>query len=91
MNILIEPVVRQQLVNSLLVGEFLDGANCCQLLLQGDDFEGQVTGRQEQDAHAGENSRELQQHSDCVPESGWKWSMLELSKAGVQSALLGLQ
>lgn len=60
---LIEPVVRQQLVNSPLVGEFLDGADCCQFLLQGDNFDGQVTGRQDQDAHSGGNSRKLQQHS----------------------------
>lgn len=40
-------------MNSLLACEILDGADCCQFLLQGDDFKGQVTGRQDQDTHSG--------------------------------------
>lgn len=54
---LTEPV-SEQLLNSLVVREILDGAECCQFLLQGDDFKGQVAGRQDQEAHSGGNSRE---------------------------------
>lgn len=66
--------------------EILDGADGCQFLLQCDDFKGQVAGRQDQDAHAGENSRE-----QCRRNLVHKVLKDELFTAEVmQSALVGL-
>lgn len=74
--------------------EVLDGADCRQLLLQCDDFKGQVTGRQHQDAYPGgkQQRRVLQQHIDILFSTEF-WSVLGMScspRRFCKSSSLGL-